>query len=290
MRVNVVCRNPTSDRVLPRFARYLSRYNGWNLSRGANPEYDLNYYLAYFEQQLNKNFVGTVAAYFTHYEPGAKGDLYDQVAEMVQLRVAMNEGQLEHLKSFGPTIVPPLPVELDRFTLRSGAGSGARAGRGLPIIGFSGYTYNSGRKGEDLAKKLVSKFESQASFRASGRGWPCPTVGYPWELMPEFFKSLDLFVCPSSIEGGPMTTLESLATGVPVVVPRGVGIHPQLPRIRGIYRYEAGNYRSLEVAVSQALEELGSIDRQALRGAVLANSVEAFCESTRLAFERQSPN
>lgn len=279
MKVNVVCRNYEKDRVLPRFARYLARHNNWGLSRLASTEYDLNYYVAYIELQKNRDFKGPLAGYFTHYEPGDKGALYNLTAKRVQLRVAMNQGQLKHLQAFGPTIVPPLPVELDHFTLRG------NKVRGKPVVGFSGYTYGSGRKGEALAKKLVSKFGSKVTFKASGRGWPCPTQGYSWKDMPGFFKALDVFVCPSHTEGGPMTTLEALATGVPVVIPAGVGIHPQLPQIAGIYRYEAGNYTSLAKMLDRALAELGTADRKELRAVVEPYSVEAFCEETRYAFE-----
>ena len=83
-----------------------------------------------------------------------------------------------------------------------------------------------------------------------------------------------------------MTTLEALATGVPVVIPGEVGIHPQLPHIPGIYRYVANNYDSLAVALGQALDELGTIDRASLRAAVVPHSIPAFCESTRAAFEQ----
>ena len=282
MKVNVVCRNYEQDAVLPRFARYLSRYNDWGLSKLASPEYDLNYYMAYFEHQKNPAFKGPLAAYFTHYEPGKKGALYDQVASRVQLRVAMNQGQFKHLRTFGPTVIPHLPVELDRFTLR-----GTKV-RNQPVVGFSGYLYASGRKGGHLAKKLFydNKFRHNVNFRASGKRWPCPTQNYSWEDMPEFFKNLDVFVCPSQIEGGPMTTLEALATGVPVVIPAEVGIHPQLPYMAGIYRYVSGNYTSLVVALEQALDELGTIDRTELRAAVKLYSVEVFCEETRIAFEK----
>jgi len=279
MRVNVVCRNHHKDRVLPRFARYLSQYNGWDLSRLASTEHDLNYYIAYIEHQKNLDFTGPLAAYFTHYEPGKKADLYDVVAQKVQLRVAMNQGQFKHLRTFGPTIVPTLPVELDNFTLRG------NKVRNRPVVGFSGYTYGSGRKGENLAKKLCDEFDSRVDFRASGRGWPCSTKGYSWRDLPRFFKNLDVFVCPSRIEGGPMTTLEALATGVPVVIPAEVGIHPQLPYMAGIYRYVAGNSNSLAVALEQALDELGTIDREALRAAVEPYSIDAFCRETQLAFE-----
>jgi len=279
--INIVCRNWEDDRVLPRFARYLSRVNGWSLSKVVDDSADLNYYMAYFEILKNKQYSGKMASYFTHYETGTgKATWYDRVAEMANLRIAMNQGQLKHLKTFGPTVVIPLPVEGDHFTLRSGKS------QKRPRAGFSGFVYSSGRKGQKLAAELVSEFKSRVDFVASGKGWPCQTLRYPWRTLPTYYKSLDVFVCTSSIEGGPMTTLEALSTGVPVVIPAEVGIHPQLPYIPGIYRYITGNKDSLAVAMEQALGELDTIDRESLRAAVAGFSVEAFCTGNKLAIEQ----
>jgi len=281
MRVNVVCRNWQDDRVLPRFARHLAERNGWALNKGAIPGYDLNYYMAYFEHQKNPHFTDRRAAYFTHYEHGAKAELYDNVAARVWLRVAMNKGQIAHLKNFGKSYTVPLPLELEHFKL-----SGVRA-RG--IAGFSGYTYKSGRKGESLANRLVRDFGT-IQFKASGRGWPCPTKLYQWNDMPAFFQSIDVYVCTSELEGGPMTTLEALATGRPVVIPDTVGIHPQLPQAHGIYRYKTGDYASLKQAFNQAVDELGSHDPKALRQATHPHSIKAFTEGTLRLFENQLYN
>jgi len=281
VKINIVCRNWEDDRVLPRFARYLSIANGWSLSKVVDESADLNYYMAYFEILKNKEYVGKMAAFFTHYEKGTgKATWYDRVAEMADLRIGMNQGQLRHLKSFGGSLILPLPVEGDRFTLRSGKS------KKRPVVGFSGFTYKSGRKGEALAAGLMEEFGPRIDFKASGRGWPCSTTGYSWRDLPNFFKSLDVFVCTSSLEGGPMTTLEALSTGVPVVIPAEVGIHPQLPYIPGIYRYMVGNKDSLAVALEQALGELDTITRESLRAAVADNTVENFCVQHKSAIER----
>ena len=280
MKINVVCRNWEDDRVLPRFARYLSDSNGWGLGKVVQPNYDLNYYMAYFEILKNKQYTGKMAAYLTHYEENGKGEWYDKVAARSDLNIAMNKGQLPHLKTLGKTIVLPLPVEQDRFTLRTGS-SGKR-----PMIGFSGFVYQSGRKGEGLVNDLRTEFGSKVDFKASGKGWSCDTQRYAWKDLPAFFKSLDIFVCTSELEGGPMTTLEALSTGLPVVIPADVGIHPQLPYIPGIYRYITGNKDSLAVALAQALHELDTLDRQSLRDAIAPHTVEAFCEGHKMAFER----
>ena len=281
MKINIVCRNWEDDRVLPRFARYLSRINGWTLSKVVDDSADLNYYMAYFEILKNKQYTGKMASYFTHYETGTgKATWYDRVAEMADLRVCMNQGQLRHLKTFGTSIALPLPVERNLFTLRGGKS------KKRPVVGFSGFIYKSGRKGEKLATRLIQEFKPRVDFIASGKGWPCETGRYPWRELPSFFKRLDIFVCPSLVEGGPMTTLEALSTGVPVVIPAEVGIHPQLPYIPGIYRYIAGNEDSLAIAMEQALGELDTIDRESLRAAVSGYSVEAFCAGNKMAIEQ----
>jgi hypothetical protein len=281
VKVNVVCRNHPSDRVLPRFARHLAQFNGWALSTEAAPGYDINLYMAYFEHQKNTRFNGRVAAYFTHYEQGAKGALYDQVAQLARLRIAMNEGQLKHLRKFGKAEVVPLPLETDRFTLKR-----ASVGK-VPILGFSGYSYASGRKGETLAERLVKQV-SGVTFTASGRGWPCKTKMYAWSQMPAFFQGLDLFVCTSTIEGGPMTTLEALSCGVPVVIPNSVGIHPQIPETFGVYRYPTGDYNGLLQATRQALGDMGKHNREELRHATRPHSVAAFCDGMRTLLEGET--
>jgi hypothetical protein len=103
--------------------------------------------------------------------------------------------------------------------------------------------------------------------------------------MPTFYQSLDVLVCPSLVEGGPMPVLETLACGVPVVVPEGVGIIDELPRIDGIYRYERGNATSLVAALQKAIESAPP-DAESLRACVMGYSVESFCQAHQVAFEQ----
>lgn len=285
MRVNVVCRNYDADRVLPRYSRYLSRVNGWGISQRARPDFDVNLYMAYFEYLKNKGFQGPVAAYFTHYEPGPKGDLYDKVAQLpnVHLRIAMNQSQIPHLSQYGPTVVAPLPLDVEHFPRRKGPRAGMH-----PKLGFSGYVYKSGRKGEYLARRIFDDFKDVGiQFMASGRGWPCPTKMYKWDDLPKFFQLLDLYVCTSTVEGGPMTTLEALATGVPVVIPKGVGIHDEIRQVKGIWRYEAGNYESLRNAVVQGINNLDVIDRDELRSTVVDKfNINNFCRQVKFSVQQ----
>ncbi len=286
MRVHILCRNWQEERIIPRMARALRDALSWTLSGEVDPYADVIYLLAYFEEQRARPWPRVpVAAYFTHREEdarsAAKAHLYDEVARRVQLRVAMCRLYGDQLAKLGPTVIPPLPVERERFVPARG---GARNTR--PVIGLSGYTYGNGRKGENVIRAtLGSKVAGRVEWRASGRGWPVPTRGYTWAEMPSFYQGLDVLVCPSLVEGGPMPVLEALSCGVRVVVPRGVGLIDELPEMEGIHRYERGDAASLVTALEQAAFPERPADRDQLRAAVAKHSVEAFVEAHQRAFD-----
>ncbi|HUV94564.1 MAG TPA: glycosyltransferase [Anaerolineae bacterium] len=286
LRVNVVCRNYKADRILARMARTLCDQLGWNLLAAPSYDCDLLYLFAYFEaDKVVKAWPGIpVMAYFTHREeepPGnSKAKLWDAAAKRADLRVAMCRMYAESLSAYGLTIQPPLPVERDRFVIAK-----APAGK-RPIVGLSGYTYSNKRKGQDLAiGMLQSKIGQWVEWRASGRGWPVTTKRYKWAEMPAFYQSLDILVCPSRVEGGPMPVLEALACGVRVVVPKGVGIIDELPNVRGIYRYKRGDLKALIAALERAVEDAG-VNRERLRAAVKSHSVEGFIQAHQEGIEQ----
>ena len=283
-----MCRNYKQDRIIPRMARHLADRLGWVLTAAPEGNADVLHLSAYFEvQKVGKWPTVPVSCYFTHIEidpPGnAKAALFDSVAQKVDLRMAMCRIYGQHLEQFGPTIQPPLPVELDRFVIVPSP----KSGRGRKtVVGLSGYTYSNHRKGEDLVREMVkSQVGQRVEWKASGRGWPVPMQRYAWKDMPKFFQGLDVLVCPSRVEGGPLPVLEALACGVRVVVPSGVGIIDELPKVKGIYRYKCGDLKSLLVALEHAADMKEKVDREALRKAVEKHSVAAFVEAHRVGIE-----
>ena len=277
LRVNILCRNYKDDRVLPRFARYLADHNGWTLTAAPDLKADVVYLIGYFEAQLFSKWPPGIpaAAYFTHREvepPGNdKAKLFDDVAMTVQLRVAMSKIYADSLSRYGPTIQPPLPLEHDRFVIMD------VPKHKRPVVGFSGYTYKNHRKGDDLVGGILkSSIGQKVEWVASGRGWPVPTQRYKWADLPRFYRNLDVLVCPSRVEGGPMPVLEALACGVRVVIPRGVGILDELRDAPGIQRYERGSAAGIVAALESALSQ--PFDRKALRAVVAPYSVKAFCD------------
>jgi len=127
-------------------------------------------------------------------------------------------------------------------------------------IGTSGFVYSAAkglepRKGENLFGQLAHDF-NEHEFVASGRGWPVKTKGYNWSDMPQFYQSLDIYVCTSLIEGIGYGPLEAMACGIPVVIPKDVGIFDELPDLENLHRYTAGDYDSLKQALSDAIDNV----------------------------------
>jgi len=93
---------------------------------------------------------------------------------------------------------------------------------------------NEYRKGWDLVDRL----------RAEHPEWEISVTGGELsdaELV-EWYRSLDLYLCPSRYEGGPMGVAEADAMGVPIVAPRGVGWCDEVY----MRSFEAGSYDEME--------------------------------------------
>lgn len=286
LRVNVICRNPNEDRVIPRFARYLRDNLGWTLTAVPQPGCDAYYLSGYFEVQVCRRWPDApVAAYFTHREeepPGnAKAKLFDQVAQRVDLRVATARMYAQYLERFGPTVQIHPAVERERFVIPV-----REPGKRL-VAGFSGYTYRNKRKGEDLAQALLTtSVARKVDWRASGRGWPVRTERLSWREMAEFYQSLDILVCTSRVEGVPMPPLEALSCGVSIVIPRGVGLLDELPDVPGIHRYERGDVADMARALEQAVEMRRRVERETLRATTEPYTIENWCNEHRQALEK----
>lgn len=162
-------------------------------------------------------------------------------------------------------------------------------------LGVSGFTYSGGRKGENLFEKLTkSDLKDILDFYASGSGWK--GLYTPKELkfdeMSNYYRSLDMLLCTSTVEGIPIPPLEALACGTPVIIPRGVGILDELPDIHNIYRYKAGNYLDMLDAISQCIYDVqtGNINKQELRDTVLKYNLQSWSNDHLYAFENMLYN
>ena len=284
--VHIAISNPKADWVIARFARYLHDLNGWSLGTGSQRAASCNLYFPYLDWRFTC-FLGTpVGAFMTHLETGnsMKVKWWNQTRAKMNLLVTMAEQYRQQLLPYNPNtvnITPPVEAQFVPAPPKE---------RGRPTVGFSGNIYRGGRKGENLAAKLVTK-RAMWDFKASGakgigdkkNGWTVPTKSYSWRDMPRFYQSLDVLVCTSLIEGGPVTILEALACGRPVVVPEGVGLIDELPDVGGIYRYKAGDYTALADACDRALECRETPEQ--LHDIVADRTVERYAEEWEAAVE-----
>ena len=307
MKVHIVWATPEGDRILDRLARNLAEWTGWSISPRPSTSADLNYSMCYIDlaQRFTDWRKAPWAAYFSHYEEDAPYKKYWwELAEpitVVQTVTADVYKEMVH----NPLKVTPFVEE--RFEIRERDKGSRYAEDGRVVIGFSGFVdRKSKRKGEWMAAKLAEELEGEAALVASGDGWPLRHVNRDFAGLVDFYNNLDLYVCTSTIEGIPMPPLEALKCGVPVVLPRGVGmmdelnLNPSSRRERGIcdpkgegdeegiWSYEAGNYEELLGLVRGLIEEeaLKDVDREALHEAVSGYTVEAWGRSHVEGFER----
>lgn len=286
MRVHMVIeRNATA--LLQRLALPLAAALDWSVSDSPRPDADLNYIFPYLSFEPFIEFDKTpVAAWFTHHEdpqavPG-KDALWKRVAAAVDLRLTSAPMYRDELAGYGPTrLVTPL---LDRKFFHMTSALLTR--RAQPLVGVSGYVYSGGRKGEKMVQRLQQESETLGiNLCATGRGWSgAKTTHLVWEDMPAFYQGLDVYLCTSLIEGVPYPPLEAMACGIPVVIPRGVGLLDTLPDVENLYRYEAGNYKAMVTALKEALNA-PTVNRESLRGATVKFSAEAWAETHLRAFE-----
>lgn len=282
MKVHIVAHEWQSNQVLARLVGKLISSTDWTVSDSPDPRVDINYFFPYLLLDRYPDFKATkTAAAFSHRETSRKNkaDIWDRAASRVDLRLTWARQYYNLLSKTGPAAITLPFIDLGRFLPASERQSHAK-----PLVGLSGYVYEGGRKGETLVSRLAQgELGQEIALTASGKGWPVPTREYDWDQLPAFYQSLDVFLCTSLIEGIPMPPLEAMACGIPVVIPRGVGLLDELPNLQNIHRYTAGGYASMEAALREALAE--SINRESLRGAALRFTDQAWVSSHEDAFD-----
>lgn len=282
MNVNVIVAESESDQVLARLARQLAKATGWNLSRTPNSKADINYFFPYLTWADFQDFKQTpTAAWFTHRDTAhseTKASIWDACARHVNMRTTSAQMYVKPLEHYGMTRIVTVPLSREQF-------APSKPKRGKFTIGFSGYTYPGGRKGEHLVAELMRRIGDGAQFIASGRGWPCECRERDFSQLPAFYNSLSLYVCTSTIEGIGYPPLEAMACGIPIVVPRGVGVFDELPSVQFLYRYNAGDIDDLERAVREAMAEPNPVNVESLRGVTLRFTSDAWRDTHIMAFE-----
>lgn len=225
--------------ILEKMANRLSSLDYVSLSENVSQEAELNYFFNYYQYE---EVPTPSAAWFTHIEERvpAGEDLWWQVVDAVDICIFHSEKYRALVQSRFPkkhTITISPGVDFSTFTPRK------------LRIGVIGRAYpQTGRKGEDLLHEIVEN-NPDVEWVITGKDWQGISNFVPESDLPDLYRQLDYVLITSMYEGGPMSAIEALASGVQVISPE-VGWMPELPHIS----YEAGNFNQLQNIISKLKE------------------------------------
>ncbi len=205
---------PNDSWILNKFGKELASRIECDVNKPNINDYDVNYYINYamFKQKSK----GIDIALFTHLEEDKPQlvNKWNTVKENVDVCVTMSK-RYEELIDGAITITPGIDP---RFKPKL-------------IIGNVGKVH--ARKGEELLKE-VAKIPFVELRTTNGQ--------LKEEELPNFYRQCDYTLITAKYEGGPMSAIESLACGVPIIIPRGVGFQQELPEA---FVYNNSDFESL---------------------------------------------
>lgn len=199
-------------------------------------EVDANFFVHYalYRDYLRANAPGRDVVFFTHFWPRSHEPAASEAerAEMLavlrraRLIVSMSSHWKRVLAGWGVPeeriVVELVGADGERFTPAHGRLSGPR-----PTVGLvSGYKDN---KNESFIRETVRR-HPECDWVLLGRHWERSTLlralagqanfryldrpEYGYERWPEVYRTFDVFVSPSLVEGGPVPLLEAMLSGV----------------------------------------------------------------------------
>jgi len=250
--------------ILTEIAAHLVDQLGWTVSNTTSPRAEINYFVNYHRYE---EVSGLKAAFFTHREHwyGRYEKMWWEVLAEVDLAVFQSKKyQLEsqsRIPTLNSVVISP-GVDLSRFSPRR------------IRIGVIGRAYNNGRKGEDLLIEVARRFPA-VEWVVTGANWGLKSKRVRSRALPDLYRSLDYVLIPSRTEGGPMSAIEALASGVPVIS-ADVGWMSELPHLE----FENGNVESLAEVITGIIE-----NRASLVGSVENRTWATFATEHLRAFE-----
>jgi glycosyltransferase involved in cell wall biosynthesis len=219
-------------------------YRAWRLSREARVIHFLGQYIAsgYGWLGIWRRCLVTLA----HIESSHIGFIKRLIGMGFRRFVAMSEMTAEAARSAGIEVRhvwrPGVPVPEE--TARPGVNDIDPSRDAVPVLGFSGRMIpaNRDRKGLDLFESVVTQVSRRADIklrlcgeggtpllekmRENGVTADLVTPGNREEAL-DFFRTIDIYLCTSRLEGGPLPVIEAMAAGC-VVVSTRVGFVPEV--------------------------------------------------------------
>ena len=179
---------------------------------------EVSYYLPWWLLPEEKK--GLAVAFYTHCDVSRR-DTREEILRRADHIVCMNKKDEAELSGLG------LPVT------RISAGVDSRFNLRRMRVGVMGRPYLSGRKREYLLTALAEEMDlSHFAFAFWGQGWEgtvsqlqkkgvsaASLKGVGFSYLPGVIRNLDVLLVTEEITGGPMATIEAIASGVPVITP-----------------------------------------------------------------------
>jgi glycosyltransferase involved in cell wall biosynthesis len=192
MKINIV--RPTDGWILQRIAEAWQLPNS-QCSAKPDPDADVNIWCNYamFDVAGRMRKTKCDIGWFTHWQEGSRGRVFNAVAARVDWCISMCEKTTRFLPADRTTVIQSAPPEL--------------YGRRDIVLGVIGK--DSPRKRTHLIDSI--KMPGIVVWYSGGI--------WPEKDMPRFYESVDYVVVLSDNEGGPMCVPEAMATGTPVIAP-----------------------------------------------------------------------
>jgi hypothetical protein len=184
---------------------------------------------------------GVDVGFFTHVDEG-QGFL--ERARRMDFCVSMSVLYAGWLRDRGVPHVAHVPMGFDYYGFRPRL-----------VLGVVGRLEHP-RKGAQLVERL-RRLDFVEIVATEGR--------IPADALREVYQRVDYVLVPGTVEGGPMSLLEGLGSGKPVIAPAGVGIAPEFADSRRVLFYPAGDAEALAGLAAACHRE--KLDRcRAVRG------------------------
>ncbi len=222
---------PTDNWILQKLSSVLvgklpyAKFSAWRPDREGSLAYYVNY--ALYEQPSGLIDVG----FFTH-----RDDTHDflERARSMQCCICMAKVYADWLKDRTPRDVVHIRMGFDAYRYRPSL-----------VLGVIG-RLDHPRKGRHLVERI-----RQLPFIEL-----VATEGMlPQESLREIYQRVDYVLIPATVEGGPLSLLEGLGMGKPVIAPEGVGAVPELCPSERILLYPAGDANALSQLVTDCYEK-----------------------------------
>jgi hypothetical protein len=224
---------PTDDWILERLARRLAAKLPYARFVPRSPQASVSTRLVYYvNYALYERPSGLVdVGFFTHLDDNQQ---FLPRARSLDFCVCMSRLYADWMLAQGIRSIVHIPMGFDAYRYRPRL-----------VLGVVGRLAHP-RKGRHLVDRLAAlPFVDLAV-----------TEGQVAEdRLVDFYQRLDYVLIPATVEGGPMSLLEGLALGKPVIAPEDVGMVPEFGQTEHILRYPAGDGEALVRVVTACYEQ-----------------------------------